>query len=125
MTREEIDELAPVDERAPRTTRVLPNPLVAARSMVLHASPGTPLTRARAASGSRTGSQTRRPTGSQGPSHHCHTTVRGSLCRSPTRRWMTMTIVRRSRVARIDAVVEIVGQGLSSPRSRTKTHRVR
>jgi hypothetical protein len=84
-----------------------------------------PPTRARTASGSRTGSQTRRPTGSQGPSHHCQTTLRGRLRLWPVRRWMTITIVRRRRVATIDASVEIVRQGLSRPRTRTIAQSVR
>jgi hypothetical protein len=83
------------------------------------------LTRARTASGSRTGSQTRRPTGSHGPSHHCQTTLRGRLRVWPVRRWMTITIVRRRRVATIDASVEIVRQGLSRARTRTNTQSVR
>lgn len=36
-----------------------------------------------------------------------------------------MTMVRRRSVATIDASVEIVGQGLSKPRTKTTTHRVR
>ena len=80
---------------------------------------------ARNASGSRTGSQTSRPTGSHGPSHHCQTTWRGSFECSPMRRWITMTIEMKNSVPTLDATADTVGQGSPNPRNSTPPARIR